>query len=54
MEANVRETHDAPVTIRGRVSKHGGSPRIDSESKLETHNIVAAVQKLLQEIWSAL
>lgn len=44
MEANVRETHGTPVAIRSRVSERGDS----SEMKVETHNIVAAVQKLFQ------
>ena len=48
MAANVREAHYTPVTIRSFVSKHGGLLKVESETKVETHNIVAAVQKLLQ------
>lgn len=48
MKANVREAYDTPVTIRSCVSEHGSSPEVAREIKVETHNIVAAVQKLLQ------
>jgi len=48
VEANVGEAHDTPVTIRSCVSEHRGSPEMARKIKFETHNIVAAVQKLLQ------
>ena len=48
MAANVREAHYTLVTIRSFVSKHGGLLEVASETKVETHNIVAAMQKLLQ------
>ena len=51
MEANVREAHYTPVTGKSCVSTNGSlSPIMASVVKVaETHNMVAAVQKLLQE-----
>jgi hypothetical protein len=49
VEANVREAHDTPVASKKFVSASGSlSPELASVIKVETYNMVAAVQKLLQ------
>lgn len=53
MEADVREAHDAPITGNKFVSASGIlSPDSTSVIRVETHNMVAAVQKLFREIQS--